>query len=216
MILRKKIVRQSAGQSSTPHKMQKKFTFSPRYYFLLLLCALFFQTPARDKGKSGKLDECQNYVLIQGSSNINKFEFINLNPNLSDPQNNSPQNKLSQNIRIPVRDFSGPNKLMLNDFYKMLNADQFPFIKIKVEAYNAAEFDEESGSTLLDTRITIAGKTRDYIIPCEVIYCEHAGTILKGNLEVELSAFDIDPPKKILGTVKVDNEVFITFAFSYL
>ena len=205
-----------AGQSSTFDKIQKMFTFSPKYCFLLLFCALFFQLSARDKGKSAKLDECKNYVLIKGSSNINKFEFINDNPSFTNFQSNTDTNKLSQNIRIPVRDFSGPNKIMLNDFYKMLNVDEYPFIKIKIEAYDSVEFDEESGGTLLDTKITIAGKTHDYIIPCEVIYCEDAGTILKGNLEVELSTFDIDPPKKILGTVKVDNEVFITFAFNYL
>ncbi|MFV0593708.1 MAG: YceI family protein [Draconibacterium sp.] len=190
--------------------------FNPKYCFLFLLCATFFQLSAADKEKSATADECKSYVLIQGSSNINKFEFINNNPVITNLKNQTSGTKLSQNIRIPVRDFSGPNKLMLSDFYKMLHADQYPDIKIKVEAYNSMDLDEESGSTLLDTKITIAGKTHDYLIPCEVIYCENKGAILKGNLEVQLSAFDIDPPQKILGAVKVDNDVFITFAFSYL
>jgi len=105
---------------------------------------------------------------------------------------------------------------MLNDFYKMLNADQYPYIKIEIEPYNSTNFDEESAGTLLDTKITIAGKTHDYLIPCELIFCENSGAILKGGLEVQLSAFDIDPPSKILGTVKVNNDVFITFSFRYL
>ncbi|MCK3683793.1 YceI family protein [Maribellus sp. YY47] len=182
---------------------------------MLLLCFAVLQLSAHDKNKTNP-EECKSYVLIQGSSNINKFEFVNKNPNFTKRNHDNGENKLSQSIRIPIRDFSGPNKLMLNDFYKMLNADQYPDIKINIEAYNSEDFDEESGSTLLDTKITIAGKTHDYLIPCDVIYCETSGTVLKGSLEVLLSTFDIDPPQKILGAVKVDNEVFITFSFSYL
>lgn len=192
------------------------YILRPKYCSLLLFCFLFFRLSASDKEKTDKTEGCNNYVLIQGSSNINKFEFVNNNPDLTNISGNTEDDKISQNIRIPVRDFSGPNKMMLNDFYKMLNADQYPYIKIMIETYDSASFDEESGATLLDTKITIAGKTRDYIIPCDVIYCEDAGVILKGNLEVQLTAFDIEPPKKVLGTVKVDNDVFITFAFSYL
>lgn len=192
------------------------YILRPKYYLLLLFCLVFFHLSARNEEKTDKTESCDNYVLIQGSSNINKFEFVNNNPDLTNIPGNTEDDKISQNIRIPVRDFSGPNKMMLNDFYKMLNADQYPYIKIMIETYDSASFDEESGATLLDTKITIAGKTKDYIIPCDVIYCEDAGVILKGNLEVQLTAFDIEPPKKVLGTVKVDNDVFITFAFSYL
>lgn len=189
---------------------------SPKYHLLILFCTLFIHLSARDKEKSESLDECKNYVLIKGSSNINQFEFINDNPSILEPDNPKRTNLLSQNIRIPIHDFSGPNKHMLNDFFQMLNANQYPYIKIKIDAYNSEEIDEESGGTLLKTQITIAGKTHDYIIPCEIIYCENEGVILKGNLEVKLTSFDIDPPKKMLGAVKVDNEVFITFSFNYI
>lgn len=191
------------------------YIFYSKYYLLLLFSISFFQLSAHDKGKSEKKENCDNYVLVQGSSNINKFEFINNNPSISKDKRD-PKNLFAQNIRIPVRDFSGPNKLMLNDFYKMLNADQYPYIKIEIEPYNSTNFDEESAGTLLDTKITIAGKTHDYLIPCELTFCENSGAILKGGLELQLSAFDIDPPSKILGTVKVNNDVFITFSFRYL
>ncbi|WP_167616426.1 YceI family protein [Maribellus sediminis] len=185
-----------------------------KYYLLLLLIALSFQVLANDNRDNENPGECKNYVLIKGSSNINKFEFINYNTKINN-QKAENQNH-TQNIHIPVYDFSGPNKLMLNDFYQLLNAAKYPFINIRLESYDSAEFDEETGGTLLQTQITIAGKTHNYIIPCEVDHCENEGLIIKGNLEVKLSAFDIDPPRKVLGTVKVDDKVYITFSFNYI
>lgn len=186
---------------------------NPKYYLLILFCVIYSNLSAWDNKKSEKPDECKNYVIIQGSSNINHFEFINDNPNIVNSEGSETATLLSHNIRIPVYDFSGPNKHMLNDFYQMLNATQYPYIKIQIDAYDS---DEESANQLLKTQITIAGKTHNYIVPCKIVYCEKEGITLKGNLEVQLSSFNIDPPKKMLGAVKVDNEVFITFSFNYL
>ena len=54
------------------------------------------------------------------------------------------------------------------------------------------------------------------IIPCEIDHCKDKGMVIKGKLEVRLSAFNIDPPRKALGTIKVDDEVFITFSFIFM
>lgn len=186
-----------------------------KYRLIFLLLVFCFQLSA-DENNPEKPDDCSNYVLIQGSSNINKFEFVNHNPNIKKTDSSKKYEPHTKNIYIPVYDFSGSNKLMLKDFYELLNARNFPFINIKLESYDTAEFDEETGGTLLKTEITIAGETRDYIIPCEIDHCKNKGMVIKGNLEVKLSAFNIEAPRKVLGTVKVDDEVFITFSFNYI
>lgn len=177
---------------------------------LILLIAVCSHVSAINNRNTTIPDDCNNYVLIKGSSNINKFEFINLNTQINNKKNQN------QSIQIPVYDFSGSNKLMLNDFYQLLNAANYPFIKIRLEAYESATFDEETGGKLLHTQITIAGRTQNYIIPCQIEHCKENGVVIKGNIEVKLSAFDIDPPKKVLGTVKVDDMVYIAFSFNYL
>ena len=97
----------------------------------------------------------------------------------------------------------------------MLDAPKFPYIKIEIEPIAAADFDETTGLTNFKTKISIAGKTHDYLIPCELVDCEKSGKVIKGVMELELSDFKIDPPKKVFGTVKLSDEVFITFAFQY-
>lgn len=188
-----------------------------KYYFFAIVLGFFVSADvsASDKDRSKAGAGCTDYVLIQGSSNINKFEFINYSPEVTHtalkPRNNEPY----KNIQIPVYKFSGSNSMMLDDFYKMLKASEYPFIKIAIEPRELADFDEGSGLTNFRTEISIAGKSRSYVIPCEIVFCDEPGFVLKGDLALELSDFEIDPPKKVFGTVKVDNEVFITFAFRF-
>ena len=153
----------------------------------------------------------KSFVAIKGSSNINQFMFINTEPII----NNDTGNRNEQNyINIPVYAFHTSNNRMIKDFHNMLKAEQYPYIQIRIEAKRWADFDEGSGLTRFKSEITIAGKSNEYVIPSEISTCENgSGYMLKGNLSINLTDFDIDPPSKVLGAVKVNNEVFINFVF---
>ncbi|WP_158866880.1 hypothetical protein [Maribellus comscasis] len=167
--------------------------------------------------KSGlKVDEnCINYILIQGSSNVNQFEFVNYDPEINQPQTPYQNDETYQNIQIPVKEFYGPNNRILNDFFNMVKASEYPYIKIDIEPREKADFDEATGLTNFKTKISIAGNTRNFIIPCAINFCEDSEMVLTGDIELELSDFEIEPPRKLLGTIKVNDEVFVTFAFKY-
>jgi hypothetical protein len=185
-------------------------------YSFLLATAFLLQSNlyASDKNKSGGEADCENYVSIQGSSNINQFQFIHYDPKISEFSDRFQNENLSQHILIPVYEFDGPNDRMLNDFYEMVNAQKYPNIHIGIEPKELADFDETTGMTNFRTKITIAGNSRNYVIPCQVTTCESSELVLRGNLEVELTDFNIDPPRKVFGAVKVNNEVFINFVFN--
>ena len=191
-------------------------TIIKKYYLLIILTALYYQTLGIEKNKTNDLNDCTNYVLIQGSSNINKFEFINYSPSVSFKPDKGNIKYPDQNIKIPVNKFSGTNNMMLNDFHKMLNAPKYPYINIVIEPREKADFDETTGLTNFKTQISIAGNTHNYVIPCQIDFCKNSDVIVKGDVKLELSDFNIDPPRKVFGAVKVSDEVFITFAFHYL
>jgi hypothetical protein len=165
---------------------------------------------ANVEDKTSDTAECISYISIQGSSNINQFRFYNDNPGIDTTSDNI---TLDNRIKIPVYDFKASNQRMLNDFYDMVSASEYPFINITIENRELADFDEQSGLTNFRTKITIAGKSNSYIVPSEISGCEHNGFILKGNLQVKLTDFDIVPPSKVFGAVKVNDKVFINFAF---
>ncbi len=197
--------------TSLPLKM---FSIIKYQLSVLTLFTLLFVSKDGDKNELKMEENCTNYILIQGSSNINRFEFINLEPNIN-PIENTSKSQDYQNIQIPVSKFHGPNNRMLGDFLNMINASKYPFIKIDIEPRDKADFDEVTGLTNFRTKISIAGNTQTFVVPCQINFCDDSEMILQGDLELELSDFEIEPPKKLLGTIKVHDEVFITFAFKY-
>lgn len=174
---------------------------------------LHFSTSATREKNAGETAKCENFISIHGSSNINQFQFVNhnleINPSAKHPEENSGY----QNIRIPVYDFSGPNNRMLNDFYEMVSASEYPFIRISIEPREKADFDETAGQTIFRTIISLAGQSKIFTVPCDIIFCDNSEYMLKGDLKVELTDFNITPPEKVFGAIKVNNEVFINFAF---
>jgi hypothetical protein len=180
-------------------------------YSIIIGLVLFFQFDgyAVKLLSAGGSDNCNNYISIDGSSNINQFRFVNYEPIIP------PKIHQNNHVQIPVYSFQATNKRMLMDFYDMVNASDHPYINIFIEPKSQADFDEGSGKTNFKTQITIAGKTNQYNVPCEIIACEQSGYVLKGDLKIKLTDFDIDPPRKVFGTVKVNNEVFIKFAFTF-
>jgi hypothetical protein len=182
-----------------------------KYGILFIVAALqSVQGIASDKEKHASVSVCKSFVTIHGSSNVNQFYFTNDKPVIENAAGNF---KTENYIRIPVNGFDASNKKMLGDFYDMVKARDYPNILIEIEPGKSADFDETSGRTRFRSKISIAGKTNEYIIPSEISDCKVSGYMLKGNLMVKLTDFGIEPPRKVLGTVKVNDEVFISFAF---
>lgn len=179
-----------------------------------ILFSVIFLWPSKagvaDGNESSVPAECKSYISIQGSSNVNRFRLYNESPKVK----TTPENITEGNhIRIPVYDFEASNHRMLSDFYEMVKASKYPFIDIDIEPRGMADFDEQSGLTNFRTTVTIAGKSNTYVVPSAISGCQQRGFMLEGDLEVKLTDFDIQPPTKLLGAIKVNDNVFIKFAF---
>ena len=159
--------------------------------------------------------ENQSYISIQGSSNINEFELINPHPAINKNNSGIDKNSRYRNIRISVNEFTSTNDRMVHDFRKMVHESKYPFIKISIERRDLADFEETNGLTNFSIIITIAGKSQEYTVPCEVFSTLNSGYMLSGNFSVKLTDFSIEPPEKLLGLIKVNNEVCINFLFNF-
>jgi hypothetical protein len=191
--------------------MLKFFTYLTCYTAALLIYS-YGSAAEKDKGKADAESECNNFILIQGSSNINRFRLVNQSPHI---KTDSELKDISgtRDIQIPVYEFTAANNHMLKDFFDMVNAAEYPYIQIAIEPRSRADFDETSGLTIFKTEITLAGNSNSYTVPCEIVTCENSAYLLKGNLKIKLTDFNIDPPDKVFGAIKVNNEVFINFVF---
>ncbi|MFO7977404.1 MAG: YceI family protein [Bacteroidales bacterium] len=160
-------------------------------------------------------NECESHISIHGSSNVNQFQLINHNPRIVKRSDQGQEEERSQRIEIPVNEFQGDNKRMREDFLELVNASEYPLIIMTIEPRNLEECLKARGLSDFKTEITMAGVTQHYIVPCGVDTCERSGYVLRGSLEVELTDFGIDPPRKFFGLVKVNNEVLIDYVFRF-
>ncbi len=66
----------------------------------------------------------------------------------------------------------------------------------------------------LNIGVIVNGVTRFYQIHCKVASCMNDRISVSGSKTLKLSDFNLSPPTKTLGLIKVHDELMITFEFS--
>ena len=167
------------------------------------------------QGTSQLEDKCTSYVIVKGSSNVNSFRFTNPNPIVKDSATEKKGEEKYQMVEIPVHSFSGPNTRMLHDFLNMIKASEYPYITLALEPRDLMQCERHTEPTKFKTKITIAGSTNTYVVPCKVVACKNNKYLVEGNLEIKLTDFQLNPPKKFFGMIRVNNNVSINYAFNF-
>lgn len=145
-------------------------------------------------------------LLIQGTSNINSFQM-----SYREDRETSvviPEQSLSLAISALKIESDSPG--MRNDFLHLIRADRYPQISICLAA-DAQTLVSGEMNEQLPVTVTMNGIASKYVCMPVVNRCSDGKYRLSGKLKMNLSDFGIDPPKKILGLIRVRNEVFVSF-----
>ena len=185
------------------------------FYILFMMHFTLFAQPAITGNLFNNYYYLKN-VLIEGETNINSFNFlfnnskINIIP-VKDKTKNFTDKIDIVEFFIPVRSFRGSNYLMETDFQELLNAQNYPMVKVGIERKKLNELVSEDGNSKLSFYLTIAGITKlidgNYLINL----CGENEIMLQGSTQVKLTDFSINPPKKMLGVLQVKDLIFIKF-----
>ena len=164
---------------------------------------------------------CRNYINIVGNTNLNQFEFrLDLPLNQIFSVDNSGltdgQHAGLYEIPLPVKSFEASNQFLYHDFLMLLKANLHPKIIIGIGYNQLLEFLEGENYTVQNIKITLAGVTKEYPVSCVVNLCSGNLVYITGYKNIKLTDFNIDPPEKFQGLVKVENEVMINFGFAFL
>ncbi len=146
---------------------------------------------------SSERSKCNSFVEISGSTNINQFEFT-----LEYAANqafviNEPIDTININdyykISIPVRSLETKNKLIYNDFLKLLKADQYPDITIEIPYVHLNRIFSGIACTDHEIKINIAGFVNSYVIPSTSSHCKDGKIYISGTEKIRLSDFHLTP-----------------------
>jgi len=155
-------------------------------------------------------------VRIDGSTNVNQFHFYYDQPqeenfSLASLSAGSAVDASSLVFHVPVDKIDASNPAMLNDFKELLKASKYPKIRITLQDNELANLFAAKRVANIPLSITIAGITNDYNTPVEVVNDEENRVVVKGRTRIRLTDYNISPPRRFLGMIRVKDEVFVNF-----
>lgn len=181
----------------------------PLGLFIWALVALCYNATGQPDNRTSHVSECANYLYISGASNVNQFDFRYRTALKAQEHNILPDHE-DFHIFIPVKEFKPSNPLMYGDFLALMKESDYPQIKV---TFSKLQFKPGlMPETFSDIKITIAGITRIYKVRCSVNTCSDK-LFLSGKETIRMSDFNLKPPQKLMGFIKVNNEIEVNFGF---
>ncbi len=117
-------------------------------------------------------------------------------------------------IKYSIEDFKCPLSAMTKDLRSILKADQQPYLSLILESIAIGSHNEdfeELDVTAVAT-ISIAGVKRKISIEDGIVTNHSSASLtLEGATKILLTDFNIEPPTKFLGLIKIKDEVNIEF-----
>ena len=171
--------------------------------------------------RSGFSGTCQlSNVRIDGSTNVNQFHFYYAHPqnenfSLTSLPGGAPDDG-SLTFYIPIEQIDASNPAMLDDFKELLQASKYPKIKITISNDELLHIFSSNHIDNIPLDITISGITNDYETPVEMNTNEENRVVMKGRTRIQLTDYNLSPPRRFLGMIRVKNEVFINFEINLI
>ena len=145
----------------------------------------------------------ENFVQINGSTNINKFQCVN-NKFRAEAGIYSFSGKNLPNIILRVSDFDCGNRMMTKDFQKILNVEKYPEMTIRF-----INFIKNQTSFLAVVEVRMMNQSKRYNVEFGV-----ENNRLIGRKNVKFSDFNITPPKKMGGMIVVKDDLNLVFSLA--
>ncbi len=147
-------------------------------------------------------------LTIIGSTNVNKF-FCDFNIDqiagkyaFAYIMEDSLINFCDLRLKLDIAQFDCGNKRMNSDFRDLLMGEKFPEISIVIDRLET--FSEEYKKVFIS--VQLAGKINHYDLPVQTIN-DH----VQGIFRINIRDFGLEPPKKALGLIEVDQMIEIQF-----
>ena len=108
-------------------------------------------------------------------------------------------------LKLNNKGFDCGNKAINKDFQSLIKSSEYPDIELELKKLC---FKTPNKAIALIT-ISIAGKQKDYKVP--VIIKENPVAQYVGKLQLDINDFNLTPPKKLFGLIKVKEDIEINF-----
>jgi hypothetical protein len=146
-------------------------------------------------------------VLIKGKTSFGRFSCTYQNGHDQDTVSFSKiaNAESLMELSIPVASFDCGNRMLERDFGKTLKYEEFPSIEVRLD-----DFKQVGKQYFGDIWIKLTGKEMKMErIPFTLMKNEKGENILYSEINISLDYFELSPPKKLFGLIKVQDELMI-------
>ncbi len=190
--------------------------------FLLLssLWATCYLTNSVGERRIWQISE-ESVVEIEGTTNVSRFRCESVKYSgegiLFEHISEDDERSLwTGEVTLKSKNFDCFNSLMTKDFRATINSDKYPLIRIRfLDLTNYSETENQE-NLRGEVEITLAGKSKIYPISCVFLSKNGKKALLTGNQKLSFSEFEIEPPIKFLGTVKVNDTLTVNFGLDLI
>lgn len=180
-------------------------------YLAVLLCTLAHPVAGQMAAVKETFSRYMfDQVHIEGKTNVNDFHMEYRESGFCEVPGDFRKGNSMIEIEIPADQIEADSKLMLKDFLELINADEYPTVTIQIDS-DEITFDQAGESDLKNIGISMNGITKQFRSQTYSDACFGNQWCLTGKLTIKLTDFNIKPPSKFLGMVKVRDEIFINF-----
>lgn len=185
-----------------------------KFFLIILILSISGFTFVNLVKETTVIIEPESKLFIKGSTNINTF---NCHYNIAELQDPIPVNFEVKNDKMVFKEtdlilknecFDCGNKNINTDFKALLKTNKYPQIFIHLNEIQNFNSTNSTSEVLLD--VEIAGIIKSYTIPVKIEDNEN-NLFVKGKLIMDINDFNLEPPKKLLGLIKVDRAIEIDF-----
>lgn len=153
-------------------------------------------------------------VVIEGQTSFGKFSCHYQTHNKADTiyfESSERGKHPVLSIHLPVEAFGCGNKMLNRDFSKTLKSDEYPIIQVWVD-----RFFKRDGRYFSSLRLKLVGKELYMEELAFKLEGDENDKVLSATFGLDLQYFDLEPPKKLLGLLKVHNELNIDLRLNLL
>ncbi len=192
--------------------------FSPIFLFMMSLTLSSTLVDRFGQEKEVWLVKSSSSLKVDGTTNVNHFSCLIDSYGRSDTLvcvragNTTDLMHVVSRIAIPVTRFDCGLKMMTKDLQKTLKHEQYPFMYIDFRQFSHSL---AAGNTHLlvsgSADIYLAGVSKKYQIQCTSKHLGPGQVELKGSKQIRLTEFNLKPPSKLGGTIKVEDQMEVEF-----
>lgn len=161
-------------------------------------------------------------IVINGSSNINKFSFhsknmmgkgyIDTSSVRIDSMNQPVEDAVNVFFTVDVKTFDSGNARMNQDMFKALKAEQYPNIHFELRSLQFDQFISQTQVRFIARGyLSVAGVAKLIALPVTVVQQEKNLYRLQGSKQIHMTDHYIEPPQALFGLVQAKDKLTVKF-----